>query len=383
MSEVKAQAGGEPPIPMLDLDAQNRPLRAEINQAMAKVIDSNAFIMGPDVGAFEKEVAKYLDVPHAIGVSSGTDALLVALMALDIGPGDEVITTPFTFFATAGCVSRLGAKPVFVDIDPVTFNIDVARIEAAITPRTKAIIPVHLFGQACDMAALRRVADARKIPVIEDAAQAIGASTPDGKVGKLGALACFSFFPSKNLGAFGDGGLVTAVDDALAERVRVLRLHGSKPKYFHAIVGGNFRLDTLQAAILRVKLPHLDNWTEGRRANADRYDQLFAAAGLAPSRLTAPKRVQAGHIYNQYVIRTDRRDALMAHLEKNGIASVIYYPLSLHMQGCFQSLGYKEGAFPESEKAAREVLALPIFPELGPRVDRIAKTVVDFLRQAD
>ncbi|MCA9602973.1 MAG: DegT/DnrJ/EryC1/StrS family aminotransferase, partial [Myxococcales bacterium] len=272
------------------------------------------------------------------------------------------------------------AKPVFVDIDRATFNIDPAKIEAAITPRTKAILPVHLFGQAADVAAIRRIADARDIPVIEDAAQAIGASAPEGKVGGLGTFACFSFFPSKNLGCFGDGGLVTTRDAALAEKVRVLRMHGSKPKYFHAIVGGNFRLDALQAAVLRVKLPHLDTWAAGRIRNAERYDALFAAAKLPADVLTTPKRVMPGHVYNQYVIRTNRRDELMKHLDAAGIGTAVYYPLSLHQQGCFESLGHRPGDFPESERAAAEVLALPIFPELGDRVDHVAHTVLGFLR---
>lgn len=371
-----------PKIPILDLKAQNASIRAEAEKAIARVLDSNTFIMGPEVTALEGELASYLGVKHAIGVSSGTDALLVALMALDIGAGDEVIIPPFTFFATAGCVSRTGAKPVFVDIDPATFNLDPAKLAAAITPRTKAIIPVHLFGQPCDMAAIRKVAAAHKLAVIEDAAQAIGSSTAEGKVGGLGTLACFSFFPSKNLGCFGDGGLVTTNDADLAEKVRVLRTHGSKAKYLHAFVGGNFRLDALQAAVLRVKLPHLDGWAAGRIQNAARYDALFRAAELSPETLRTPLKTQPGHVYNQYVIRTNRRDELQKHLEAEGIGTMIYYPLSLHLQECFADLGYKAGAFPESERATAEVLALPIFPELGDGVDRVANTVVAFLRRA-
>lgn len=369
-------------IPILDLKAQNASVRADVDKAIRRVIDSGVFILGPEVQAFEAEVAAYLGVKHAIGVSSGTDALLVALMALEVGAGDEVILPPFTFFATAGCVARTGAKPVFVDIDPGTFNLDPRKVEAAITPRTKAIVPVHLFGQACDMDALRRIASARNLPLIEDAAQAIGASTVEGKVGGLGTLACFSFFPSKNLGCFGDGGLVTTNDDALAEKVRVLRTHGSKSKYLHAFVGGNFRLDSLQAAILRVKLPHLDAWAAGRIQNAARYDALFRAANLPAGVLTPPVKAQPGHVYNQYVIRTRHRDALQKHLEAEGIGTMIYYPLSLHLQECFASLGHKKGDFPESERATEEVLALPIFPELGEGVDRIARTIVEFLARA-
>ncbi|MCA9581413.1 MAG: DegT/DnrJ/EryC1/StrS family aminotransferase [Myxococcales bacterium] len=370
------------PIPLLDLGQQNAPLRAEIDSAIARVVDSNHFIMGPEVQAFEEEVARYLRVNHAIGVSSGTDALLVALMALGVGPDDEVITTPFTFFATGGCIARLGARPVFVDIEAGSFNMDPTKVADAMTPRTKAILPVHLFGQACDMDGLREAVASADAPIaiVEDAAQAIGADHPSGRIGGLGALGCFSFFPSKNLGAFGDGGLVTTNDEKLAERVRILRTHGAQPKYFHAFVGGNFRLDALQAAILRVKLPHLDGWTEGRRRNADRYDELFGASGLSPARLTIPPRIFPGHIYNQYVIRTDRRDALREHLRERGIGSEVYYPRPLHLQECFAFLGQGGGAFPEAERAAEEVLALPIFPELGDRLDRVAATVIAFLR---
>jgi dTDP-4-amino-4,6-dideoxygalactose transaminase len=303
---------------------------------------------------------------------------LVALMALGVGAGDEVITTPFTFFATAGSIARLGAKPVFVDIDPVSFNLDVAAVEAAITPRTRAILPVHLFGQPCDMRALGIVAKRHSLAIVEDAAQALGATTEDGAVGSLGDFGCFSFFPSKNLGGFGDGGLVTTTDAELYERARVLRGHGAKPKYFHALVGGNFRIDALMAALLRVKLPHLADYTAGRRANAARYDALFAEADLG-ERLVAPKRVEEGHVYNQYVIRTSERDELAAHLAERGISTAIYYPKSLHEQACFADLGYATGAFPESERATREVLALPIYGEL-PRasLERVAAEVVAF-----
>jgi dTDP-4-amino-4,6-dideoxygalactose transaminase/acetyltransferase-like isoleucine patch superfamily enzyme len=374
------KAAADEPIPLVDLKAQNGPLLPAIRAAFDKVAESNHFIMGEQVAAFEKEVAAYIGVPHAIGVSSGTDALLVALMALDVGPGDEVVTTPFSFFATAGCVSRTGAKPVFVDIDPATFNIDPARIEAAITPRTKAILPVHLFGQPCAKE-VHEIAARRGLAVIEDAAQAIGAKTDKGPVGGLGKLGCFSFFPSKNLGAFGDAGLVTATDAGLAERVRVLRAHGGKPKYYHAEIGGNFRLDTVQAAILQVKLPHLDRWAAGRKENARRYTALFAEASLPAELLGTPREVEAGHVWNQYVIRTPRRDALQAHLKKRGIGNEIYYPVPLHLQKCFSHLGYKEGSMPVAERACREVLAIPIFPELGEaRLRRIVSEIVSFLR---
>jgi dTDP-4-amino-4,6-dideoxygalactose transaminase len=346
----------------------------------AAVIRSGRYILGPEVAAFEREVADYIGVEHAIGVSSGTDALMVALMSLDIGPGDEVITTPFTFFATGGCIARVGATPVFVDIEPDTFNIDIAQVAAAVTGRTRAILPVHLFGQACDMEGLLAVAKRHDLPVIEDAAQAIGTKSPIGAVGALGAYGCFSFFPSKNLGGFGDAGLVTTGDAGLADKARVIRAHGSKPKYHHRVVGGNFRIDALQAALLRVKLRELEAWTAQRRANADRYDAAFASAGLAESLLKTPARCFEGHIYNQYVIRTSQRDALQARLQAEKIATAIYYPVPLHRQECFAGLGYREGSLPVSEQASAEVLALPIFAGLGEaRQQRIIDAVVGFL----
>jgi dTDP-4-amino-4,6-dideoxygalactose transaminase len=364
----------EGPIPLLDLEAQNAPIRAAIEIAIQGVVRSNQFIMGPEVAAFEREVARTIGVEHAIGVSSGTDALLVALMALDVGPGDEVITTPFSFFATAGVIHRAGAKPVFVDVEPATFNLDPEQVAAKVTERTKAILPVHLFGQPCDVDAIREAAPG--VPIVEDAAQAIGARTDRGPIGGLGELGCFSFFPSKNLGGFGDGGLVTTNDAALAEKVRRLRVHGSHPKYFHAMVGGNFRLDALQAAVLRVKLPHLAGWTAARRANAERYDRLFAEAA-AP--VMTPPRVMEGHVYNQYTIRCERRDALAEHLGKQKIGHAIYYPLPLHLQGCFAHLGHREGDFPVSEQASREVLSLPIYPEMGEaRQRRVVAAVAAF-----
>jgi dTDP-4-amino-4,6-dideoxygalactose transaminase len=373
------------PIPLLDLSAHNGPLAEPIRDAIQRVIVSGRFILGEEVAAFEAEVARYLGVKHAIGVSSGTDALLVALMALGIGAGDEVITTPFSFFATAGCVARLGATPVFVDIDPDTFNIDAARVTPAITARTRAIVPVHLFGQAADLRELARISAASGVPIIEDAAQSLGATFDDGGkrrcVGTVGALACYSFFPSKNLGAFGDGGLVTTDDDRLADRVRMLRSHGSEPKYYHHAIGGNFRLDAIQAAVLRVKLPHLDRWTAARRENAARYDRLFAEAKLPPSLLRAPRRVHEGHCYNQYTISTCARDGLREALQARRIGSEVYYPLPLHLQPCFAYLGRQRGTFPHSERAAAEVLSLPIYAELGEAQQRrVAAAVVDYLR---
>ncbi len=365
---------------MLDVAAQNGPLMQRLIDKAAEVIRSGRYILGPEVEAFEREVAKYIGVEHAIGVSSGTDALLAALMALGIGAGDEVITTPFSFFATAGCIARVGATPVFVDIRPDTFNLDIEQIEASVTERTKAILPVHLFGQACDMEALTELAAKHQLRLIEDAAQAIGTKSPIGPVGGLGAYGCFSFFPSKNLGGFGDAGLITTNDAELADKARVIRAHGSKPKYYHSVVGGNFRIDALQAALLRVKLPALEEWTSIRRQNADRYDAAFTVAGLDSSVLTTPRRRFEGHIYNQYVIRTSRRDALQAHLAEQKIATAIYYPVPLHRQECFAHLGYEAGSLPVSENASREVLALPIFAGLGEeRQARIIDAVIRFL----
>ena len=313
-------------------------------------------------------------------LSSGTDALLLALMALDIGPGDEVITSPFSFFATAGCVARVGAKPVFVDIDPVTYNIDPARIEAAITPRTRAILPVHLFGQPAELSPILALAQARGLHVIEDAAQALGARYAGKAVGTLGTFGAFSFFPSKNLGGFGDGGLITTERADLAERARRLRAHGAQPKYFHKEVGANFRLDALQCALLAVKLPELARYTAERRKNADYYDAELARAGLG-SLLVTPRRVHEGHVYNQYVIRTPRRDAVREALTKAGIGSEVYYPLGLHLQECFRGLGYKSGDMPETERACAEVLAIPVFGELGEeRRARVVETVIQALR---
>jgi len=384
-------------VPLLDLKAQYAPIREEIRAAMDRVADAQYFIGGPEVEALEREVAAYCQAQFGIGVSSGTDALLVALMAMDIRPGDEVITTPYSFFATAGSIYRLGARPVFVDINPISYNIEPELIEAAITARTRAIIPVHLYGQMADMAPIMAIAARRNLIVIEDAAQAIGAEYKGRRAGSIGHFGCFSFFPSKNLGGFGDGGLVTTNDPALAERVKWLRNHGMNPKYYHKFVGGNFRLDALQAAVLRVKLPHLDGWTAGRQRNAARYRKLFAEAGLTkderrttkdaepsfvfrPSSFVMPHDAGYGrHIYNQFVIRTDRRAAVIASLKERKIGHEIYYPLPLHLQECFAGLGYRPGDLPESERAAQETLALPIYGEL---TEEMQAAVVEAVAQA-
>jgi dTDP-4-amino-4,6-dideoxygalactose transaminase len=351
-------------VPLLDLDAQYRPLRDQLLAAVTRVCDSQRFIMGPEIDALESELAAQLGVKHAIAVSSGTDALLLALMALGIKAGDEVVTTTFSFFATAGAIVRVGATPVLVDIDPATFNIDPVQAAAAITPRTKAIMPVHLFGLGADMDPIMDAANRAGIPVIEDAAQAIGATYGSRPLGAIGAFGCFSFFPSKNLGAFGDAGLLTTEDAALAERATLLRTHGMKPKYYHHVVGANFRMDALQAAILRVKAPHLAGWTAGRQANAARYRRLFHDAGLAGS-VTLPSEPSGrSHIFNQFVVRTADRDGLKRHLDAHGIGNEIYYPVPFHLQPCFADLGYRPGAFPHAERAALESLAIPVYGEL-------------------
>ncbi len=353
-------------VPLLDLKAQYRSIKAEIDAAVAEVFESQYFIMGPKVAECEQAVAAYCQCAHGIGVASGTDALLVALMTECIGPGDEVITSPYTFFATAGSISRTGAKPVFVDIDPVSYNIDPAQIEAAITPRTRAIMPVHLYGQLADMDAIMAIAEKHGLIVIEDAAQAIGAEHGGRRAGSIGTYGCFSFFPSKNLGGAGDGGMVTTQDADRAKRLGIMRVHGMEPKYYHHYIGGNFRLDALQAAVVSVKLRYLDQWTEARQRNARRYNELFAASGLAESgALSLPREVADRHIYNQYVVRAERRDDLIEHLKAAQVGCEVYYPVPLHRQECFASLGYAEGSMPESERAARETLALPVYPELG------------------
>jgi dTDP-4-amino-4,6-dideoxygalactose transaminase len=372
-----APRSSDEPIPLLDLSAQTAAVSGELRAAFERVLASGQFILGPELEAFELEVARHLGAAHALGVSSGTDALLLALMALDVGPGDEVIAPTFSFFATAGAIARLGAKPVFVDIEAHTFNLDVAQVEAKLSGRTKAIIPVHLFGQACDLDALLPLAAARGVPVVEDAAQAIGASSLHHRAGIDASFGCYSFFPSKNLGALGDGGLLTVRDPRLAQRARVLRAHGAEPKYHHALIGGNFRLDALQAAFLRVKLPHVARWTAARRENARLYDALFAEANLDPALLQTPAQVYVEHVYNQYVIRTPRRDQLQSALRAQGIGSEVYYPIPLHLQACFAYLGEGPGSHPVSERAAREVLALPIYAELGAvRIERVVRAVV-------
>ncbi|MBS1808072.1 MAG: DegT/DnrJ/EryC1/StrS family aminotransferase [Acidobacteria bacterium] len=347
-------------IPLLDVKAQHAPIRDEIQAAMNRVLDSGIFILGPEVEALEQDIAAYSQCQYGIGVSSGTDALLVALMAIGIRPGDEVITTPFSFFATAGSIARLGAKPVFVDIEADSFNLDPVKIAAAITPRTKAIMPVHLFGQMAEMDAIMEIAERHQMYVIEDAAQAIGAEYKGRRAGSIGHFGCFSFYPSKNLGCPGDGGMVTTNDAVLAARVRSLRNHGATVKYHHEMIGGNFRLDAMQAAILRVKLKSLDHWTTARQRNASIYRQYSTDATLTlPVEL--PNR---RHVYNQFVIRTKDREAVINRLKANQIGYEIYYPVALHRQECFSDLGCKTGDFPFAEAAAEEVLAVPIYPEL-------------------
>jgi dTDP-4-amino-4,6-dideoxygalactose transaminase len=364
-------------VPLLDLTAQYARLRAEVREAIDGVCESQQFILGPEVTKLEEAIAAFCGARFAIGVSSGTDALLAALMAIGTGPGDEVITTPYSFFATAGVIVRIGARPVFVDIDPETFTLDAEAVSERITSRTKAIIPVHLFGQyAAAMEPILRAATEHGIYVIEDAAQAIGARDEQNRsAGTRGHMGCFSFFPSKNLGAFGDAGMVVTNDQALADKLRVLRVHGSNPKYYHQVVGGNFRLDALQAAVLRVKLPYLSAWNEARRMNASRYRLLFAEMGLLEW-ISLPGDTP-GHIYHQFVIRCPDRDHLRTFLWEKGIESEIYYPLPLHLQECFQDLGYHRGDFPHAEAAARESLALPIYPELTEDQQR---QVVDQIR---
>ncbi|MGD0652992.1 MAG: DegT/DnrJ/EryC1/StrS family aminotransferase [Thermoguttaceae bacterium] len=353
-------------VPLLDLGRQHHLILDELVAALRRVCQSGAFVLGPEVKNLEQAIAAYCRAKHAVGCASGSDALLLALLACGVGPGDEVILPSFTFFATASAATRLGAKPVFADIDPVTFNIDPVAVGRLMTPATKAIIPVHLFGQCADMDAINRLADSAKTPVIEDAAQAIGAEWDGRRAGSLGAIGCISFYPTKNLGGAGDGGMLTTNDDALAERLRLLRQHGMSPRYYHKVVGINSRLDSFQAAVLNVKLPYLDQWTALRQANAVRYEELFIGAGLDRV-LTLPKALaNCRHVWNQYVIRVPdgRRDALRESLAKAKIGSEIYYPLGLHDQECFRYLGYKPGDLPETDRAAREVLALPIFPEL-------------------
>lgn len=351
-------------VPLLDLKAQYAPLREEMLAKVGQVFDSQMFVLGSEVQALEEEVAAYSQAKHAIGCASGSDALLLALMALGVKDDDEVITTPYSFFATVSSITRLGAKAVFVDIDPKTYNIDASKVENAITDKTKAIMPVHLYGQCADMDALIEISERRNIPLVEDAAQAIGSEDNGRRAGNMSAIGCFSFYPSKNLGGAGDGGMMTTNDDELAYMLRILRVHGGERRYYHRVVGLNSRLDALQAAVLRVKLPHLDSWSDARVKNAESYNTLFKETGLADY-ITLPfLRENVRHIYNQYVIRTPRRDELKEFLAVNGIGTDIYYPVPLHLQECFAFLGYKEGNLPESERAAKETLALPIYPEL-------------------
>jgi dTDP-4-amino-4,6-dideoxygalactose transaminase len=354
-------------VPLLDLKRQHAALREELGAALGRVLDSQQFILGEDVRLLESELARYTRARHAVGCGSGSDALLLALLALDVGAGAEVVTTPFTFFATAGAVVRAGARPVFVDIEPRTYNLDPSKIDEVITERTRAVIPVHLYGQMAEMGEVLGVAARRGLRVIEDAAQAIGAADGEGRsAGAVGDAGCFSFYPTKNLGAAGEAGLVTTNDAGVAERLRRLRVHGGATEYHHDEVGFNSRLDTFQAAVLRVKLPHLDGWSGARRERAELYTRLIDEAGLT-SVVTPPFILDgARHIFHQYVVRVpaERRDALLAHLKANGVGTKVYYPVPLHLQPCFAGLGYREGDFPESERAARETLALPMYPEL-------------------
>jgi dTDP-4-amino-4,6-dideoxygalactose transaminase len=354
----------KPQFPFLDLKAQFSTIREEVLAAVTRVMESQSFILGPEVSAFEEEIKTQVGCAHVIGCASGSDAIVLALMALGIGPGDEVIAPPFTFVATAGSISRLGARPVFIDIDPQTYNLDTRQLERLITPKTKAIIPVHLFGLSAEMDAILEIARRHKVAVVEDAAQAIGARYKGKPVGSMGEIGCFSFFPSKNLGGAGDGGLVTTNAPAIAERLKILRVHGSRRKYEYELLGMNSRLDSIQAAILRVKLKYLDQWAEGRRRNAQRYDTLIAEHNLEKS-ITPPTTPSYHlHVFNQYTIRATRRDALKAHLQQQGIPTEIYYPHPLHLQPAFADLGYRPGSMPASEQASREVLSLPIFTEL-------------------
>jgi dTDP-4-amino-4,6-dideoxygalactose transaminase len=384
-------------VPLLDLKAQYAQIRAEVMPVIEQVCASQRFILGDHVLALEAEVARYCAASAGVGVSSGTDALLLALMALKLHSGDEIITSPFTFFATAGTIARLGARPVFCDIDPISFNLSPAAVQAFIERqctvrggqlvnrvtggRVKALMPVHLYGQSADMDALMSIAREHRLKVIEDAAQAIGTETKNGvRVGAIGDIGCFSFFPSKNLGAFGDAGLCTTNDADLAESMRVLRVHGGKPKYYHSAIGGNFRIDELQAAVLRVKLRYLDEWTAGRQRNAAVYDAAFKSANFA-NRLVPPKSLGGRHIFNQYVVRAERRDALKDFLTQRAIGTEIYYPVPLHLQKCFDYLQHRAGDFPESERAALETLALPVYPELSQaQLEHVIASIAEFYR---
>jgi len=353
-------------VQLLDLASQYRRIRSEVMKEVTAVCDSQHYVLGKNVAAFEQEFASYCGVKHAVGVASGTDALILALKAAGVGAGDRVITTAFTFFASAGAIAMAGATPVFVVIDPVSYNMDPAHLAFELKKDSrgvKAVMPIHLYGQCAEMGEINRIARKYKLKVIEDAAQSVGAEYKGARAGSMGDMGCFSFYPTKNLGCFGDGGMVTTNNARLAQKLRMLRGHGSRKRYYHEFVGTNSRLDEIQAAVLRVKMKYIEQWTEARIANGHRYDELFRKAGLAE---VTPPRVGEGHrmVYNQYVIRARKRDALRAHLAAAGVGSEIYYPLCLHQQKCFKGLGYKKGSLPVSEKAAKEVLALPIYPEL-------------------
>jgi len=374
-------------VPFLDLKAQYKRIKKEIDQAIAEVVSDQHFILGPKVEALEEAVAAYSSTRHGIGVASGSDALTLSLLALGVGLDDEVITTPFTFFATAGSISHVGAKPVFADIDPQTYNLDPSKIEERITAKTKAIIPVHLFGQCADMDPVREIARDRRLWIIEDAAQAIGAdyirnSVPAQRAGSIGDVGCFSFYPSKNLGGFGDGGMVTTNDDELARRLKLLRVHGASAKYSYQMIGVNSRLDTLQAAVLLVKFRHLEEWTEKRRENAVYYDNLFGEISYQTLGIEIPSvQYDNRHIYNQYVIRVSKRDELREFLTREGIGTDVYYPLPLHLQECYRDLGYAKGDFPHAEEAAQETLALPIYPELTKeQQEYVVAQIAEFFR---
>jgi dTDP-4-amino-4,6-dideoxygalactose transaminase len=363
-------------LPMLDLKAQYATIKNEVLAAVSEVLESQCCIGGPKVAELEEKIAAISDCKFAVGVSSGTDAILSSLMGLEIGAGAEVITTPFTFISTVGCIVRTGAKPVFVDIDHRTFNINAELISQAVTKKTRAIIPVHLFGQMADMDPIMEIADKHNLVVIEDAAQSITSTYKGKKAGSIGTVGCFSFFPSKNLGGIGDGGMIVTNDEKLYRRLVMMRNHGQNPKYYYKYVGGNFRLDPIQAAVLLVKLPYLDEWSQARRRNADYYNRKFAATPVTTS-YVSPDCVS---IYNQYVIRVPKRDEVVANLRKNNIGCEIYYPVPMHLQECFASLGYKKGDFPQAEKAAEEVLALPVYPELTDDMkDYVVGTVLSFL----
>jgi len=367
-------------VPLLDLKAQYRSIKPEIDKAIEEVFETQLFINGPQVKQCETEIAEYCNCKHATGVSSGTDALLISLMVAGIGADDEVITTDYSFFATAGCISRVGAKPILVDIDPLTYNIDPGQIEDRITSRTKAIIPVHLYGQVADMDPIMEIADRHNLIVIEDGAQAIGAEYKSRRAGSFGDFGCFSFFPSKNLGTTGDGGMVVTNNPEMEEKLKIYRNHGSKPKYFHKFIGGNFRLDTIHAAVIIAKLRHLDSWSEKRKQNADQYRQMFDSMNLIGNGvISLPMEVTNRHIYNQFIIRTEKRDQLIDFLKGKDIGCEIYYPVPFHIQECFSNLGHKSGDFPESETAANSTIALPIYPELtAAQQQYVVETIAEF-----